>query len=63
VLHTSRGELDVIGVGSVSTGAEALSVLQSGVKAIQIASAVVREGVGAFTRLKRELADCLELRG
>jgi len=59
-LHASRGKLDVIGVGGVSTGAEALTVLQSGVKAIQIASAVVREGVSAFTRLKRELADNLE---
>jgi dihydroorotate dehydrogenase (fumarate) len=62
VLHASHGKLDVIGVGGVSTGAEALSVLLSGVKAIQVASAVVREGVGAFTRLKRELADCMELR-
>ena len=50
----------MIGVGGVSTGAEALTVLHNGVKAIQIASAVVREGVGAFTRLKRELADGME---
>jgi dihydroorotate dehydrogenase len=62
VLHASHGKLDMIGVGGVSTGAEALSVLLSGVKAIQVASAVVREGGGAFTRLKRELADCMELR-
>ena len=60
VLLASRGKLDVIGVGGVATGAEALSVLQSGVRAIQIASAVVREGVSAFSRLKRELADSLE---
>ena len=62
VLCASQGKLDVIGVGGVSTGAEALTVLQSGVKAIQVASAVVREGVGAFSRLKRELADSLEAR-
>lgn len=59
VLRTSRGKCDVIGVGGVSTGTEALTVLQSGVKAIQIASVVVREGIGAFTRLKRELAGSL----
>lgn len=62
VLHASRGKLDVIGVGGVATGAEALSVLRNGVTAIQIASAVMREGVSAFTRLKRELADSIELR-
>jgi dihydroorotate dehydrogenase (fumarate) len=61
VLRTSRGKFDVIGVGSVSTGAEALNILRSGVKAIQVASAVVREGVSALARLRRELADCLEL--
>lgn len=62
VLHASQGKLEVIGVGSVSTGAEALKVLQSGVKAIQIASPVMKEGVSAFTRVKRELANSLELR-
>jgi len=59
VLHTSRGKLDVIGVGGVSTGTEALTILQSGVKAIQVATAVVKEGVGAFRRLKKELAGSL----
>lgn len=63
VLYAAQGKLDVIGVGSVSTGAEAFAVLRSGVKAIQVATAVVKEGVEAFSRLKRELADCLEQRG
>jgi len=62
VLHASQGKLDVIGVGGVSTGTDALAVLRSGVKAIQVATAVVKEGVGAFTRLKRELANNLESR-
>lgn len=61
-LHVSRGKLDVIGVGGVSTGTDALAVLRSGVKAMQVATAVVREGVSAFTRLKRELANSLEAR-
>ena len=56
VLHASQGTLDVIGVGGVSTGTEALIVLRGGVKAIQVATAVVKEGVGAFTRLKQELS-------
>ena len=56
VLHASAGKLDVIGVGSVSTAAEAVAVLRSGIKAVQMGSAVVREGVGVFARLKHELA-------
>ncbi len=56
MLHASKGKLDVIAVGGVSHGHEALAVLRSGVKAIQIASAVVREGVAAFTRIKSEIA-------
>ena len=55
VLHASAGKLDVIGVGSVSTAAEALAVLQSGIKAVQMGSAVVTQGVGVFARLKHEL--------
>lgn len=63
ILHASAGRLDVIGVGGVSSGAEALTVLQHGIKAMQIGSAVVKEGVGVFARLKREMADSLEFRG
>lgn len=55
VLHASGGKLDVIGVGSVSTAAEALAVLQSGIKAVQMGSAVVTHGVAVFTRLRHEL--------
>ena len=56
ILHASSGKLDVIGVGSVSSTAEALAVLHSGIKAIQIGSAVVKEGVDVFDRLKQEMA-------
>lgn len=55
ILNASQGKLDVIGVGSVSTLSEAIAVLHSGIKAIQIGSAVVKEGVGVFARLKREM--------
>ncbi|MGH7961731.1 MAG: hypothetical protein ACRERD_07865 [Candidatus Binatia bacterium] len=55
ITHASNGRLDVIGVGGVSSGAEALAVLRHGIKAIQIGSAVVKEGVGVFARLKREV--------
>jgi len=62
ILQASHGKLDIIGVGGVSHASEALTVLQNGIKAIQIGSAVVKEGVKVFTRLKRELAESLACR-
>src|SRR5258705_13282467 len=56
ILNETKGALDIIGVGGVSSGAEAFSLLQIGIKPLQVDSAVVKEGVSAFTRLKRELA-------
>jgi dihydroorotate dehydrogenase len=61
MLRATRGKLDVIAVGGVSNGQEALTTLQSGSKAVQIATAVVKEGPAAFTRIKRELAQSMEL--
>jgi dihydroorotate dehydrogenase (fumarate) len=55
MLHSAKGALEVIGIGGVSTGVQALAILSDGIKAIQIGSAVVREGVGVFARLKREI--------
>jgi dihydroorotate dehydrogenase (fumarate) len=55
ILHAVKGKVDVIGVGGVSSGADAAAFLQSGIKALQVASAVMNEGPRAFTRLKHEL--------
>jgi len=55
VLQAAHGKLEVIGVGGVSSGPEALAVLQTGIKAIQVGSGVVKEGVEIFARLKQEL--------
>ncbi len=62
VLSFVQGKVDIIGVGGVMSGADAVAFLRSGVKALQIATAVVKEGVGAFTRLKREMANLEEPR-
>lgn len=62
ILHAVKGKVDIIGVGGVSSGADALAFLQSGIKVLQVATAVVKEGAGAFTRLKRELLDGAEPR-
>jgi len=57
ILYAAKGRFEVIAVGGVSHGHDALAVLQNGIKAIQVASAVVKEGVGAFARLKQELIE------
>ena len=57
ILEAAGGKLDIIGVGGVSTGWQALNILKNGVKAIQVGSAVVKEGVGVFARLKHELGE------
>lgn len=55
ILRAVAGKVDIVGVGGVATGADAVAFLQSGIKALQIASAVMQEGARAFTRLKQEL--------
>ena len=62
ILQAVKGKVDIIGVGGVASGADAVAFLQSGIKALQVATAVMHEGPTAFTRLKRELADCLEVK-
>jgi dihydroorotate dehydrogenase (fumarate) len=47
--------LDIIAVGGVSTGKDAQTALRHGAKAVQIGSALMKEGPGVFTRLQHEL--------
>jgi dihydroorotate dehydrogenase (fumarate) len=62
ILHSVEGKVDIIGVGGVASGADAVAFLQSGLKALQVASAVMQEGASAFARLKRELLGYVEPR-
>lgn len=55
ILQAVKGNVDIIGVGGVSSGADAAAFLHKGIKALQVATAVMNEGPHAFTRLKREL--------
>jgi dihydroorotate dehydrogenase (fumarate) len=55
ILSAVKEKVDIIGVGGVASGADAVGLLRSGLTALQVATAVVKEGVGAFTRLKREM--------
>jgi dihydroorotate dehydrogenase (fumarate) len=47
--------MDIIAVGGVSTGKDAHAALGRGAKAVQIGSALMKEGPGVFARLHSEL--------
>jgi dihydroorotate dehydrogenase (fumarate) len=47
--------MDIIAVGGVSTGRDAQAALGCGARAVQIGSALMKEGPGVFARLHSEL--------
>ena len=47
--------LDIIAVGGVSNGKDAQEALGRGAKAVQIGSALMKEGPGVFARIEQEL--------
>jgi dihydroorotate dehydrogenase (fumarate) len=50
------GALDLIAVGGVSNGKDAQGALSRGAKAVQIGSALMKEGPGVFARIQQELS-------
>jgi dihydroorotate dehydrogenase len=52
-------KLVLIGVGGVSTGAEAYAKIRAGASLVQLYTALVYEGAGLVTAIKRELLACL----
>lgn len=57
------GALDVVAVGGVSTGAEAYLAHLTGAKAVQVGSALIKEGVSAIGRIDQELDALLAQNG
>ena len=49
-----QGQIDLIAVGGVSSGADAHKALASGAKAVQIGSALMKEGPVVFERIQQE---------
>jgi dihydroorotate dehydrogenase (fumarate) len=47
--------LDIVAVGGVNTGRDAYIAHLTGAKAVQIGSALIKEGAGALGRIDREL--------
>jgi dihydroorotate dehydrogenase len=50
------GAIDLIAVGGVSNGKDAHGALSRGAKAVQIGSALMKEGPGVFARMQQELS-------
>lgn len=58
-----KGALPIIGTGGVVTGMDVFEHLLCGASAVQIGTTLMEEGVGAFDRIQRELAEILERKG
>ena len=55
--------LDIVAVGGVNTGRDAYIAHLTGAKAVQIGSALIKEGAGALGRIDRELDTLLAENG
>jgi dihydroorotate dehydrogenase len=57
------GQLDVVAVGGINGGRDAYIAHLTGAKAVQVGSALIKEGVGALGRIDRELDNLLSENG
>jgi dihydroorotate dehydrogenase len=57
------GRLALVGVGGIGSGADAYAKIRAGASAVQLYSALVFEGPGLVTRIKRDLAARLRADG
>lgn len=63
VYRLTEGRIPLIGVGGVSSGADAYAKIRAGASLIQLYSALVYEGPGLIERIKRDLAQLLRRDG
>jgi dihydroorotate dehydrogenase len=61
--HLTQGKVTLIGVGGVSSGAEAYTKIRAGASLVQLYTALVFHGPALIGRIKRELADLLKRDG
>jgi dihydroorotate dehydrogenase (fumarate) len=63
IFRESEGLLDIVAVGGINTGRDAYLAHLTGAKAVQVGSAIIKEGAGALGRIDRELEALLVERG
>jgi dihydroorotate dehydrogenase len=61
--RAAAGRLALVAVGGIASGAEAYARIRAGACAVQLYSALVFEGPGLVTRIKRDLAQRLQADG
>jgi dihydroorotate dehydrogenase len=61
--QAAAGRLALVGVGGIASGADAYAKIRAGACAVQLYSALVFEGPGLVTRIKRDLAARLRADG
>lgn len=54
--EAAAGRVALVGVGGIGSGADAYAKIRAGAQAVQLYSALVFEGPGLVTRIKRDLA-------
>jgi len=59
----NRSDIDVIGVGGVSSGTDAFELILCGAKAVQVATCHWTEGPGCFARIASELEALMKEKG
>jgi len=59
----ARGRFALVGAGGIASGADAYAKLRAGASAVQLYSALVFEGPGLVTRIRRDLAARLKADG
>jgi dihydroorotate dehydrogenase len=59
----ANGRIALIGVGGIAGGADAYAKIRAGARAVQLYSAMVYEGPGLVTRVRRELSARLKADG
>ena len=59
----ARGQIALIGVGGIASGADAYAKIRAGANAVQLYTAMVYEGPGLVVRIKRDLSSRLRADG